>query len=266
MTNFKATEQIQALVNRGALFVVNHSGGKDSQAMLIKIRALVPASQILVIHADLPGVEWKGTEEHARITSAGLEFRTVRATKTFFEMVDSRQNWPSSQYRQCTSDLKRGPIEKGIRHFIKEKNLSGLVVNCMGVRAQESTARSKQVPFKKNEGNSKAGREWYDWLPIFLMRVEEVLATVSEAGQELHPAYSKGMTRLSCAFCIMSSKSDLQISARENPELFQKILAKEREIGKTMFQKSGKPVALDQYMIYADDEKNLKANKKGCAA
>lgn len=257
----RAPQHIQTLIDRGALFVVNHSGGKDSQAMLIRVRALVPAAQILVIHADLPGVEWKGTEEHARRYSEGLEFRTVRATKTFFEMVDHRQAWPSNQYRQCTSDLKRGPIEKAIRAFIKERGLSGLVVNCTGIRAQESTSRAKQTPFQKNERNSKAGREWYDWMPIFMLSVDQVKASIAEAGQELHWAYSKGMTRLSCAFCIMASKADLQISARENPELFQKILAKEKEIGATMFAVKGKPVALDQYMLYAEQRA-----QKGCAA
>ena len=39
--------QIFQLIKAGALFVVNHSGGKDSQAMLIKVRELVPADQIL---------------------------------------------------------------------------------------------------------------------------------------------------------------------------------------------------------------------------
>lgn len=248
MKNLNHMTEIQTLIARGALFVVNHSGGKDSQAMMIEIRKIVPASQILVIHADLAEVEWKGTMEHARDSAGSHEFRVVKAVKTFFEMVDHRQNWPSPQYRQCTSDLKVGPIEKAIRHFLKEKNLSGLVVNCMGIRAEESSQRSKRDPFKKNEKNSKAGREWYDWLPIFEYTTEKVFSTIAESGEKPHWAYGKGMTRLSCAFCIMSSKGDLRIAARENPELFQKILAKEKEIGKTMFAVKGQPFALDEYM------------------
>lgn len=64
-------EIIQGLIDRGALFVVNHSGGKDSQAMFIKIRALVPKEQIHVIHAHLPGVEWEGVMEHIDDTCQG---------------------------------------------------------------------------------------------------------------------------------------------------------------------------------------------------
>ena len=40
-------EQIRRMRDAGALFVCNHSAGKDSQAMLIELRRLVPARQIL---------------------------------------------------------------------------------------------------------------------------------------------------------------------------------------------------------------------------
>ena len=58
MADYTAPKEIKALIARKALFIVNHSGGKDSQAMTIKLRRLVPAEQLLVIHADLPGVDW----------------------------------------------------------------------------------------------------------------------------------------------------------------------------------------------------------------
>ena len=41
----QAPEQIIDLIARGALFVINHSGGKDSQAMYLLLRGLVPAAQ-----------------------------------------------------------------------------------------------------------------------------------------------------------------------------------------------------------------------------
>ena len=246
--------EIQTLIDRGALFVVNHSGGKDSQAMMIKIREMVPADQIFVIHADLPGADWPGTWDHVVETTQGYRVEKVVAQdktgkiKTFFDMVDSRQMWPSPQYRQCTSDLKRGPIEKAIRRFIKEKNLSGLIVNCMGLRAEESCMRAKAVEFKHNARNSKAGREWYDWLPIHDWSVEKVFETIAAAGEEVHWAYKKGMERLSCVFCIMASKKDLITAATLQPELYQKYVAKEYEIGHTfcMPKKGQAPKTLDE--------------------
>jgi 3'-phosphoadenosine 5'-phosphosulfate sulfotransferase (PAPS reductase)/FAD synthetase len=141
--------------------------------------------------------------------------------------------FPSPTLRQCTSDLKRGPIERTIRRYTKASgNL--LIVNCMGMRAQESSARSKLVTLKLHAGNSKAGREWYDWLPIHTMLIEEVFATISAAGQEPHWAYAAGMTRLSCCFCIMASKEDLTTAAKLNPTLYARYVALEESTGQVM--------------------------------
>lgn len=227
-------KKIIELNNRGALFVVNHSGGKDSQAMLIKVREIVPADRILVVHATLPGVEWEGTEEHVYETSQGLDVITVQAGKTFLEMVERRGMWPSPQYRQCTSDLKRGPIEKGIRGYLKANpQFNGLVVNCMGLRAEESSSRAKAVTFKLNKRNSKAGREWYDWLPIHNMLIGDVFRTIADADQLPHWAYVAGMSRLSCCFCIMSSRQDLITAAKLNPGLYREYVALEKKIDHT---------------------------------
>lgn len=233
--NLHVPAHIHALAGRGALFVVNHSGGKDSQAMHILLSRAIPAEQIMVIHAHLPGVEWDGTWEHVLATAKGHPVIQTQAVKTFMNMVDHRRMWPSPQQRQCTSDLKRGPIEREIRRYLKENpRYNGLVVNCMGLRAEESPGRAKQVPFKYNERNSKAGREWYDWLPIHDLRVDEVFATIAEAGEEPHWAYACGMSRLSCCFCIMSSREDLKTAATLNPKLYAAYVAKEREIDQTM--------------------------------
>jgi 3'-phosphoadenosine 5'-phosphosulfate sulfotransferase (PAPS reductase)/FAD synthetase len=228
--------EIPGLIERGALFVINHSGGKDSQAMYLYLvnELRIPSEQVLVIHADLPGVDWEGTEQHIRTTIASYHnLEVVRAGKTFMEMVENRQMWPSPKYRQCTSDLKRGPIEKAIRHHIKNNNLDGLVVNCMGLRAEESCMRAKATTFKFNKKNSKAGREWYDWLPIHHWDIDRVFQTIANWNQEPHWAYAKGMSRLSCRFCIMSSDKDLKTAAKLAPEAYQEICNMERKIDQT---------------------------------
>ncbi|MCF6256187.1 MAG: phosphoadenosine phosphosulfate reductase family protein [Gammaproteobacteria bacterium] len=236
------TEEIQALIHRKALFIVNHSGGKDSQAMFIKVRALVPRAQIHVIHAHLSGVEWEGVIEHIFETCEGFSTQVVKANKTLFEMARHRQKWPSPKYRQCTSDLKRGPIEKAIRHELKKRGLF-LVVNCMGLRAEESSNRAKKEVFKYNLRNSKAGREWYDWLPIHDYVVDRVFSTIEDVGETPHWAYEAGMTRLSCCFCIMASKRDLRTAAMLYPELYAEYVALEKEIGHTLMMPS-KGIAL----------------------
>ncbi len=242
---------IEDLIQQGALFVANHSGGKDSQAMLIRLLQRVPREQIVVIHAALGEVEWDGALEHAQrqAAAADVPFIVARAVKTFFEMVEHRFKvrpgpnspcWPSASNRQCTSDLKRGPIQREVRRYAKAHGFK-LIVSCMGIRAQESPGRAKQEPFRRNEDQSIAGRDWYEWLPIHDLTREEVFATIRGAQQEPHWAYAAGNERLSCVFCIMGSARDLANGAKHRPELLSKYLEIEQRTGYTMHQ-SRKPL------------------------
>lgn len=45
-------EQIIDLIARGALFFINHSAGKDSQAMCLVLRGLVPAARLVIVYTD----------------------------------------------------------------------------------------------------------------------------------------------------------------------------------------------------------------------
>lgn len=236
-------QKVLELVERGALFVVNHSGGKDSQAMMVKLAEIVPQAQLMVIHAELPEVDWEGIKEHIEATIGGLPLIVCRnENKTLLEMVERRGMFPSPQQRQCTSDLKRGPIEREIRRYLKANpRFGGLVVNCMGLRAEESPARSKLETLKLNARNSKAGREWWDWLPIHAMTKASVFKVIGEAGQKPHHAYALGMSRLSCCFCIMACKADLQTAARLKPELYKRYVELEKKIGHTLSME-GRPL------------------------
>ena len=45
--------KILSLIERGAIFYVSHSGGKDSQAMYIYLLANgIPNDQVVVVHDD----------------------------------------------------------------------------------------------------------------------------------------------------------------------------------------------------------------------
>ena len=242
----------EALIRQGALFVINHSGGKDSQAMMIRLLERIPKEQLLVIHASLGEVEWDGALELAQkqAADAGVPFIVAKATKTFFEMVEHRYKnkpgpnsscWPSSQTRQCTSDLKRGPCEREVRRYAKAHGFT-TVVTSLGIRAQESSSRAKRVPFTKTQRGCTRTRTWYEWNPIHDMSVDEVFSTIHKAGQKPHWAYSEGNARLSCVFCIFGHPIDLANGAKHRPELYQKYLEIERRTGYTMHQ-SRKPLS-----------------------
>lgn len=228
-------QKINELIERGAIFYVSHSGGKDSQAMMIELEKRVPADQLMVIHADLVGIEWADTQKQVKRYLNGHKLAVCKAGKTWWDMVDGRGMFPGPKYRQCTSDLKRDPIHKVIRNDLKARGKT-LGVNCVGLRAEESSGRARQNPIKMNKRLSTAGREVWELLPIHDYLVADVFRTIAEAGQEPHWVYGLGNERMSCIFCIMGSTNDWQIGAKHNPELYRRFVEKERELGFTLKQ------------------------------
>lgn len=229
--------------------VINYSAGKDSEAMLAMLCERYPDVQKYVVHADtgfehvkpFTAQEW-GQE---RVKRYGLPLNVCRnPNKTYLEMVERRHetrpdvpSWPSSSTRQCTSDLKRGPIQTWIRNHVKEKH----IINCMGMRAEESPARAKLPRFKKNVALSKAGRLVYDWHPILNWTTSDVLTYLSDRAIPIHPIYvwSGGyLTRFSCRVCIFMTDSDIRAVYKHDRDAFNLVSALEDKTGYTM--KSGK--------------------------
>ncbi|ONG37953.1 phosphoadenosine phosphosulfate reductase [Alkanindiges hydrocarboniclasticus] len=238
------TPEIKAEIDQGALFVFNHSGGKDSQAMMIELLKVIPPRQILVAHASLGRFEWDGALELAeqQAREAGVHFLVARAKKSFLDMVFHRfrtkptvPSFPSNSTRQCTSDLKRDPIAREVRRYMKAHGIKR-VVSCMGLRAQESPNRAKKKVWQLHIRNSIAGRTWHEWLPIHQLSQEEVFAIIYAAGQLPHYAYLLGNERLSCVFCIFASVKDLINGARARPELYAEFCEAETITGYTMHQ------------------------------
>lgn len=230
---------IRQLIDDGALFVCNHSGGKDSQAMYLYLKAIVPAKQLIVVHAHLKGVEWDGTIDHIKntIDDPDGSYFQVEARRSLLQMISERGMFPSPKNRQCTSDLKRGPIDKLIRWICKTFRFTQ-VVNCMGLRAEESSGRAKKEVFKIRKHMTVAGRTVYDWLPIHEVTTKEVFEWIAMNNEKPHWAYASGMTRLSCCFCIMSSEQDLYTASKLNPVLFKKYVDLEKQIDSTMMMPS----------------------------
>ncbi|MEF2936318.1 MAG: phosphoadenosine phosphosulfate reductase family protein [Klebsiella pneumoniae] len=141
-------------------------------------------------------------------------------------------SWPSASTRQCTSDLKRGPIQREVRRYAKANGFR-TIVNCLGLRAQESPGRAKRQVFSKM-GISNSVNTWYEWLPIHELLTEEVFAVIRLAGQEPHYAYALGNERLSCVFCIMASRNDLRNGATHHPKLLEQYAKLETRTGYTM--------------------------------
>ena len=224
-------------IRQGALVAVNSSGGKDSQAMTILLSRIVPSRQMVVVHAPLGEVEWAGTIELIENTipaDVPLIFAQVASGKSLLERVEERGKWPGIRQRWCTGDFKRTPIERELRRYLKaHPRFGGRLVNCLGIRREESTARAKRIPWRRNDRMSAAGRTVFDWLPIFNLSTEEVFGVIRDAGQSPHWIY-RHLSRCSCAFCIFSSPEDLRRAAELRPDLYRRYADIERHIGHTL--------------------------------
>jgi 3'-phosphoadenosine 5'-phosphosulfate sulfotransferase (PAPS reductase)/FAD synthetase len=147
--------------------------------------------------------------------------------------------FPSPQYRQCTSDLKRGPIDKFIRSLPHK-----VIVNCMGIRSEESRPRSRLSPLDRNEALSTQRRTVCNWLPIFDRTLSDVLAWHWANAIRLHPVYvpeyhKDGTTggylrRFSCRVCIFSTDADLVAIHQHDSSAFHAVASLERKLKFTM--------------------------------
>ena len=105
------------------------------------------------------------------------------------------------------------------------------ILNCLGLRAEESPVRARRSAFAPNESASN-GRRWVDdWLPLHDWSTEQVWARIRASGVRHHPAYDLGTPRLSCCFCIFSPRSALLLAGKHNPRLLDEYVKVEKQIG-----------------------------------
>lgn len=252
-----AIERHQATVTAGDapdlrcydIILVNSSAGKDSQASLDVVVAAARQAQVLhrvvVVHADLGEAEWDGVPELAaeHASHYGLRFELARrerdgALYTILDHVQQRGLWPSASQRWCTSDFKRGPIRKVMTKLVAELRDDGQItgrpvhlLNVMGLRAEESSARARRLAYSPNSSASNGRRRVDDWYPIHHWSTSQVWERIRAAGTRPHWAYVEGMSRLSCRFCVLASRADLVCSARLNPTLARRYAAVEAQTG-----------------------------------
>lgn len=227
--------------------VLNTSAGKDSQAMIDFVVRLCERAgikdRIVAVHCDLGDMEWPGTKELAAEHCAhyGIPLQIVRREKgDLLAQVEQRGMWPDNKNRYCTSDQKRDQVAK-VHTALATQRISQIaaangsprqirILNCMGLRAQESPARAKKPAFIADKRLCNGKRHVDIWLPIHGWTITQVWDTIKASGVKHHYAYDKGMPRLSCMFCIFAPKDALVIAGRENPALLDRYVAVEAKI------------------------------------
>lgn len=260
------------------IILVSTSGGKDSQAMLSYVCELAEAAgvrdRVVCVHADLGQLEWSGCPDLAQKQADfyGVPLHIVKRDKgDILEhvLVKHQQNldrgkerapWPSYQIRDCTKQHKIQPIYKVMTKLVREWNAARKaagdtekrrcrVLDCQGLRAEESRKRERQEPLELNgEATNKTVREVTTWLPIHDWTTEQVWDRINADGCPHHWAYDAGMPRLSCCFCfyaVLSYKGRPKaaeeqtlwlLAAYYNRDLLERYIEVERETGYTYVQ------------------------------
>jgi len=260
--------QIDQALKAGFDLVVSISGGKDSDAMTRVLKhmwygqARGWTGQMLLLHSHVGRAEHKITPRYIQRFAEqmalplhvidGVDLVDVmKARKAKLEAQGKAVPfWPSAKARYCTSDLKRNPINKFLRHWSGKR---GRVICAIGMRAEESASRAKKPVVKTRAGVQTKTRTVYDWLPIHNFTREDVWHTLGYELDELraiqtqshglspeailksdfraHPAYALGNDRLSCGLCIFGSLGDLRNGAAQNPEVYREYIQLEIDSG-----------------------------------
>src|SRR5262249_53641502 len=142
--------------------IASSTAGKDSQAMLDYLveqcdLARVPRQRPVVAHADLGRVEWPGTRELAKEQARhyGLAFHVVRGAQgNLLDYIAQRGMFPLPTVPFCTADHKRNQIHRLFTRLTDQRlGVRGPVriLSCLGLRAEESPARAKKLPFSHDE-------------------------------------------------------------------------------------------------------------------
>jgi len=114
-----------------------------------------------------------------------------------------------------------------IARAIRARHPTGPVVSAVGLRWQESAARARQPVAKPDTGLTRARGVGLSWHAIIHWPRQDVLDYIRQCGGVLHEAYRiYGSSRVSCAFCILASRGDLQAASRceDNAAIYRELV------------------------------------------
>ena len=188
------------------MFIASFSGGKDSAVMLDLTARVVPPEDLIVIYSDT-GYElptslklYKEIQNHYKNIYPELRFYTARNHQPVLYYWDKMDS-PSRIHRWCCAVMKTAPLYR----LLKEINGTDKQPNVLafeGVRAEESEARSQYARIGRGVKHNNV----INARPIFEWSTTEIWLYLLFKDIPLNHAYRKGLNRVGCVVCPLSSE------------------------------------------------------------
>lgn len=137
----------------------------------------------------------------------------------FEELCYKKGMFPSRLRRFCTQELKVKPI------LLYLDEIEGPIVNAVGIRSQESRARSKLDEWEFNRSMGV----WV-WRPLIDWKLEDVVNIHKAHDVQPNPLYVMGAERVGCWPCIFSRKLEIRMVAEKDPDRIDVIRRMEEKI------------------------------------
>lgn len=154
------------------------------------------------------GWEHPKTYEYLRgpLTQALGAIEEVRGPRTMVELIHHKAMFPRRLKKFCAQELKVFPLAAFV------KSLDAVVVNAVGIRAQESAVRAQMAPWE--------WQETFDcevWRPLLTWSIDDVIEIHARRGLAPNPLYMMGASRVGCWPCINARKDEIRLVAEQDP-------------------------------------------------
>jgi 3'-phosphoadenosine 5'-phosphosulfate sulfotransferase (PAPS reductase)/FAD synthetase len=246
------TPEVEDMLRANCVVAIGVSGGKDSVACALAVARHLDeighTGPCVLVHAELGSIEWRDSLPSCERLAAHLGWELLVVKRAAGDLVarwrgrlannvERYRNlqcvklvlpWSTPSMRFCTSELKTQVIASALRKRFPAQP----ILNVTGIRWQESARRSEMPIAKPMAQLERKAAKGLAWNAIIDWRLSEVLSIAQDAGLAPHAADAVyGASRVSCAYCIMSTAEDLLAATRctDNHEVYRTLVELEAE-------------------------------------